>query len=543
MSKIKRIITNKRVIILVIFLALAILFIKPTLQEGVAIRNIVPESAAAEATPRPMTNPVPGVSPRNREVILSVNNQEIRTIEQYIQTINDIEPGEQITIITDRQTYYIRQKLVNQTIIDEYGQEQEVEKYQELGINVLPKPQTNIRKGLDLEGGTRVLLEPQGNITTETLDMTVRGMEQRLNAYGLSDIIVRSTNDLFGNVFISAEIPGVNEDEVAELLSSQGKFEAFVGDTPVFIGGERDVVYVYTTGEQSRLTGCNDIQGEYFCGFEFSITLSQDAARRMADATRDLEVLGVGNDGYLSENITLILDGEVVNELRISASLRGQTLTQISISGGRTGITEREARNNAMQEMKNLQAILSTGSLPVRLEVVKTDSISPALGAGFIKNALLAGLFAIIAVSAIISIRYKEWKITIPIVITILSEVLLILGFAALIGWRIDIAAVAAIIIAVGSGVDDQIIISDETLKKRKNKKQEEESWKKRVSRAFFIIMAAYATLAVAMIPLWFAGAGLLKGFALTTIVGITMGVLLTRPAFAAILEIIIEDN
>jgi len=131
--------------------------------------------------------------------------------------------------------------------------------------------------------------------------------------------------------------------------------------------------------------------------------------------------------------------------------------------------------------MRNLQAILSTGSLPVRLEVVKTDSISPALGAGFIKNAVIAGIFAIIAVCAIIAIRYKEWRITIPIIITILSEVILILGFAALIGWRMDIAAIAAIIIAVGSGVDDQIIISDETLKtkiKRRNRIMEKKSSK-----------------------------------------------------------------
>lgn len=542
MSKLKRIIKNKRVIILVIALILAVIFIRPTFQEGVAIRSISIDSAAAEATPRPMTNPPPGVSPMNREVILSVNDQAVRSVEDYFRIIEGVEPGDHITVVTDAQTYYLRQRLVNKTFTDEDGLEHVVEDYQEIGINVFPRPQNNIRKGLDLEGGTRVLLEPQGNVTAEILDMTVRGMEQRLNAYGLSDIIVRSTNDLFGNVFISVELPGVNEEEVADLLSSQGKFEAFVGDAPVFIGGERDIVYVYTTGERARLTGCSEVQGEYFCGFEFSISLSQDAARRMADATRDLDIVGVGADGYLSENITLILDGEVVNELRISSTLRGQVMTQISISGGASGFTEREARNNAMQDMKNLQAILSTGSLPVRLEVVKTDSISPALGAGFLENALFAGLLAVIAVSAIIAFRYREWRVTIPVVITIISEVVLILGFAALIGWRIDIAAVAAIIIAVGSGVDDQIIISDETLRKQKKKDEERESWKKRVGRAFFIIMAAYATLTVAMVPLWFAGAGLLRGFALTTVVGITMGVLLTRPAFASILEVLVDD-
>ena len=39
------------------------------------------------------------------------------------------------------------------------------------------------------------------------------------------------------------------------------------------------------------------------------------------------------------------------------------------------------------------------------------------------------------------------------------------------------------------------------------------------------------------MIPLWNAGAGLIRGFAVTTIVGVTIGVFLTRPAFAVVIE------
>ncbi len=45
--------------------------------------------------------------------------------------------------------------------------------------------------------------------------------------------------------------------------------------------------------------------------------------------------------------------------------------------------------------------------------------------------------------------------------------------------------------------------------------------------------MTAYLTSVVSLLPLYWAGAGLLKGFAFTTIIGITAGVLITRPAFA----------
>jgi preprotein translocase subunit SecD len=55
--------------------------------------------------------------------------------------------------------------------------------------------------------------------------------------------------------------------------------------------------------------------------------------------------------------------------------------------------------------------------------------------------------------------------------------------------------------------------------------------------------MAAYLTTVVAMVPLFFAGAGLLKAFAITTIMGVTVGVLITRPAYAAIVEILLKED
>ena len=122
---------------------------------------------------------------------------------------------------------------------------------------------------------------------------------------------------------------------------------------------------------------------------------------------------------------------------------------------------------------------------------------------------------------------------------TSLSEVVILLGIASLIGWNIDLAAIAGIIIAVGTGVDHQIIITDETLKGA----AEFYSWKQRIKRAFFIITASYLTILVAMLPLLFAGAGLLKGFAIIIIIGFSVGVFITRPAFASIIEILLNEQ
>ena len=192
----------------------------------------------------------------------------------------------------------------------------------------------------------------------------------------------------------------------------------------------------------------------------------------------------------------------------------------------------------ALQNMKKLQTILITGSLPVKLNVVKIDSISPVLGSTFLRDAIRMLIFAILAVTAVIFLRYRKASIVIPIMITALSEVIIILGIAALIGWNIDVAAIAGLLAAVGTGVDDQIVIMDES-----SRKNSETSWIRKMKNAFFIIFAAYFTGVASMIPLLFAGAGLLKGFALTTIIGISVGVFVTRPAFAAVAEELYKEE
>ena len=87
-------------------------------------------------------------------------------------------------------------------------------------------------------------------------------------------------------------------------------------------------------------------------------------------------------------------------------------------------------------------------------------------------------------------------------------EVALILGFAAIVGWNLDMAAIAGIIVSIGTGVDHQIVIADETL----HGERERLDWKRRLKAAMFIITSAYVTVCAAMTPLLFGGAGLLKG-------------------------------
>ncbi len=572
--KIKKLITNWRVILLAAFIIFSLIAIHPTLSEGIAIRNVITNSSASIAG---IPQPKPNVQPVARERIISINNKPINDVEDYYKYISDLAPNRTIQIKTTKGIYKLTTKeqfetielneteeklieevvqrnvtingtiqLINETITKKITVPKTIrisKGTEDIGLRVYEAPKTNIRKGLDLQGGTRVLLQPETKLSPFDVGILIDNMKERLNVYGLSDIVIRDANDLTGNQYIIVEIAGATEEEIKDLLARQGKFEAKVGNKTVFRGGN-DIVYVARSANEAGIdpsAGCSASGPQWFCRFRFSITLSQEAAQRQADATKDLTVLYdqvSGRSDYLSEPLELYLDDKKVDELNIGADLKGQAVTQIAISGSGAGANNQEAIFNSLQNMKRLQTILITGSLPVKLNIVKTDAISPVLGEGFVKNAILMSLLAIVSVAIVVGIRYWKLIIAIPILITMLSEVIILLGVAAFIGWNIDLAAIAGILVAIGTGVDDQIVITDETLK---GQTASVYNWKEKVKRAFVIIMLAYATVVVAMIPLIFAGAGLLKGFAITTIIGVTIGVFVTRPAYSSFVEIMMK--
>ena len=393
-------------------------------------------------------------------------------------------------------------------------------------------PKTSLSLGLDLAGGARAIVKAQNHsLTSPELTDLVSITENRLNAFGLTDLQVSPISDLSGNNYMEIDIAGATPKDLRDLVSKQGKFEAKIGNETVFEGGSRDVASVGRDAQSASIDSCNpDGSGAYYCSFHFNIVLSPAAAQKSADATANL-TSDPANKGYLSKKLELYLDDVSVENLSISEGLKGRVTTQIQISGSGTGSTQDEALKDAKAQMKKLQTILLTGSLPFKLEIIKLDTISPLLGNEFSGYILLAGLIAILSVSVILFVRYRRWKASLALILTTVSEVVIILGIAAFIKWNLDLPSIAGILATIGTGVDDLVVLMDETGSKvALNIKQ-------RLKRAFSIILGAYFTTLVSLIPLFWAGAGLLKGFALTTIIGISVGVFITRPAFGELLK------
>ncbi len=522
----KKLYTNWRVIILLVFLVFAVVSIQPHFfgNEGVTIRSIASNSSASVGG---MHSPAAKLTPLAKERIVTINNNILTNADSYYQALAELRPNQTIRVGTSQSSYTL--------IAPASG-------YLDLGIKVYDAPTSNLRKGLELEGGTRVLLKPQEQVSVEDLDSTVDTLKERLNVYGLSDVTVRSASDLSGDKFILVEIAGVTEEEVRDLLAKQGKFEAKIDNETVFFGGKKDITYVCRSAQCSGIDprkGCFQVSEGYACGFFFSISLSPEAAERQASLTNKLSVVtGEGGQNYLSKDLILFLDDKEVDTLRIGSELKGRATSEIQISGSGTGKTQQQALSSSLENMKRLQTIIITGSLPTKLDIVKMDTISPSLGKEFLSNVLFVGFLAILAVSIVVFLRYRRAQVVIPLVLTIISEIILVLGFAALVGWNLDLAAIAGIIIVIGTAVDHLVVITDETVRGE----VAATDWKVRIKNALFIIMGAYLTAVASMIPLWFAGAGMLKGFAFTTIVGISFGVLIARPAYAAVCEILLKE-
>jgi len=504
-----------RIWVLIIFLMFSFLaifvsfspFAISAFEKGVLIKSVEKNSTEFNA----------GI--RAGMIIKEINSKtmnEVLDYSNFISSINSDIEEQKYTIVSDKGSFIF---LTDKS----------------LTISVSSIPKTKLKTGLDLSGGARALIRPV-NVTLSDAELNdlISVTSERFNVYGLKDVTIKSVKDLQGNNYMLIEIAGSTPSELESLVANQGKFEGKIGNITVFSGGKGDIAHVERAGQQAGIEGCSDVKDGAVCRFTFPITLTEESAKKHADVTSALG-LDSENSEYLSEKLNLYIDDTLMDSLYISKDLKGRVTTQIAIQGSSAGLNQQEAFNEANANMKKLQTVLITGSLPYKLEILKLDTISPTLGKEFTKNLIILAVvvFAIIALALLI--KYRKIKITSAVVLTMFSEAFITLGVAALIKWNLDAPAIAGIIAGMGTGVNDQIVIIDESVSNAQI------SLRERIKRAFFIIVGAFFTIVAAMLPLFWAGAGMLKGFALTTILSVLVGILITRPAFAEILRKIQE--
>lgn len=214
----------------------------------------------------------------------------------------------------------------------------------------------------------------------------------------------------------------------------------------------------------------------------------------------------------------------------LSSGVTSGTLNYGYIVSGSVSATDPSEKNKeAAERVKSIESILKGGALPVQISIGSRTMLPASLGSEFLRMSLIAIVIALVTISVVVGLRYRNLQATMPIVAISLAELAILLSILG--SFTIDLAAMAGIIAAIGVGVDAQIVITDEILKR------DERSTAEKIDLAFGIIKTNATVAIFSMVPLLFSELVEVIGFAISTILGALLGYMLTRPAYAAIVE------
>ena len=388
-------------------------------------------------------------------------------------------------------------------------------------------------------------------VTESSRSEAVDVLNRRIDETGLGGSSVTTTQTPTGSYFIVVEVPGADQQQVRDLIGDTGSVEVLLA-TP---NGTQNATAPNTEVllEQDdflRIPGAvrgnpNDPSDPP----RVQVQLTESAAERFQQR---LVESGFTQNGVTGPQACRYEEGTepdsnqyclytVVNGNITSGSGLTQGFADQLEAGGFDGGYAIQTPGS-FEEAQELEVDLKSGSLPTELSIESTSFISPSQAQEFKPLALLTALLAWLAVSLVVYIFYRDARVAVPMLLTAASEVFLLLGFASAIGLALDLSHIAGLIAVIGTGLDDLIIMADEILQRREKVKTGR-VFQNRFRKAFWIIGMAAGTTIVAMSPLAVLSLGDLRGFAIITIVGVLVGVLITRPAYGDVLRKLMLDD
>jgi preprotein translocase subunit SecD len=426
----------------------------------------------------------------------------------------------------------------------------------ELGLT---RNDVNVRPGLDAievyadvdQAAVRAAVETAGRspssvergVTEPTRNAVVETLKAKIDATGFSGATVQlSENQAQGIWYVVIEVPNRNETEVRSLVEGRGavRIDAYYPEN-----GSQVRTAVLTKDDLRQIGQPTTLRNGRPA---VPVVLTDDAGERFQQDMRDYGFTteeAASNCEYENKNDTdwcllTVRDDEVVYSAGVTG---GENSLQSGWESGEWAqnpqfVITSTTRDQALQ----LYVDLNAGALPAPLDLQRDTSyyLQPSLAERFKLNSLVTGIVAAAAVAGVIFLRYGRKEVAGPMFLTAMAEVYILLGFAAGVGFALDLSHIAGFIAVIGTGVDDLVIIADEVLTEdvRSNR-----VFKSRFRKALWIIGAAAATTIIAMSPLAILSLGDLRGFAIITILGVLIGVIVTRPAYGDILRSLITGD
>ncbi len=247
---------------------------------------------------------------------------------------------------------------------------------------------------------------------------------------------------------------------------------------------------------QDARVGVDPQKNEPYVGF----TLKTKAVEKFANLSGD----------NIGKRMAIILDGNV----KSAPSFIGK------IPGGSGSITLGQGNyEQQIKEASDLSLVLRAGALPVELEFQEQRIVGPSLGAESISKARLAGIIGAIGVFLFILLYYKVSGAI--ALFTLGLNVLIVLACLVGLEATLTLPGIAGIALTIGMAVDANIIIFERIKEELALGSSGRPAVEAGFAKAFWTIIDANLTTAVAGLALLNFGTGPIRGFAVTLLIGI----------------------
>ncbi|MEG3941475.1 protein translocase subunit SecD [Microcoleus sp. S36b_A3] len=400
------------------------------------------------------------------------------------------------------------------------------------------------RLGLDLQGGSQLTIQVK---TTPTIPKIEPGMleavrrivENRVNGLGVSESVVQTV----GENQILVQLPGVNDPQQAErVLGGTAKldFREQLPGTEAQLAIERQL-------QQELLVKQTELK---MSKNEAAIQENQAALKRSNEAIAKLyKSSGLGGENLKDAqpqplqsgqnwNVALRFDtkgGELFGELTKNLAGTGRTLgifldermissPVVGVEFAQTGITGGSAviqGNFTTQEANDLAVQLRGGALPVPVEIIENRTVGASLGRDSIQSSINAGIGGLILVLMFMIGYYRLPGVIANIALLIYA--LLTWAAFVLLGVTLTLPGIAGFVLSIGMAVDANVLIFERTREELRAGKTLYRSVESGFYRAFSSILDGNVTTVIACAALFWLGAGLVKGFAVTLALGVVV--------------------
>ncbi|MEW6152418.1 MAG: protein translocase subunit SecD [Actinomycetota bacterium] len=374
------------------------------------------------------------------------------------------------------------------------------------------------RLGLDLKGGTQIILEAQDSerqrVDGDTVNRTLEVLRRRVDALGVTEPSLQRSGDRR----ILIELPGVEDpDEAVDIIGRTAQLRFH----PVLAGAPEpdDLVLFAESGEPLRLapaavtgddvaTATARVAGEFAVTWQVQVDFRGDGSRRWETLTGQAACAPLGDP---ARRIAIVLDEDVISSPEVAAEVNCPR----GISGGTTVITG----NFSQAEARELALLIRAGALPVPVEIVGQTTIGPTLGKAAIEASIKAAIIGALLTALYMVVYYRLLGVLAVIALGVYGA----LSFAVLLllGATLTLPGIAGFVLAVGMAVDANVLVYERIKEEHAGGASTRAAGRNGFRRAWSAIADSNATTVIAAMLLFFFASGAVRGFGVTVTVGV----------------------